>query len=187
MLWRARLGAGSWTAKLVLVMRSWTLLVVLMVVVAAACSGSEGAESPTTTLDSVDETSAPAATTTTPIEATTASVAGTSTTSIETDGVEVSEEVLAYLAAVEELLGATAYANAVVEDPDVFLATGFVFCERLTEGEEPDDILRFYVETLTGSDIDEADDDALDLAGTILGTAVGFLCPEHTTIIEQGF
>lgn len=99
---------------------------------------------------------------------------------------EVSDEVLDYIAAVRELLEGTDYEDAVAEGPDVFIATGYLFCEQLAGDVSPTDVLTEYVETLTGSDIEQADDDELALAGTILGTAVGFLCPEHTELIEEG-
>ncbi len=170
-------------------MRTWRLVVVLVLLI-AACSESGSSDSPTSTGPSVDTNATSAAadeTTLQEVATTTTSVANSSTTAFETDGIEVSDEILDYLTAVEELLTGTAYEDAVSEDPDVFVATGFAFCERLTQGEEPADVLGFYVETLTGSDIEAAGDDELTLAGTVLGTAVGHLCPEHTAAIEQGF
>ena len=88
--------------------------------------------------------------------------------------------------AVDELLFDTAYEDLITEDPEVFVATGLLFCEQLAEGVGPSDILVSYVETLTGGDIDDADDDTLTLAGSILGTAVGYLCPEHVDLLEEG-
>ena len=38
---------------------------------------------------------------------------------------------------------------------------------------------------MTGSGIDTADDDTPVLAGALLGTAVGYLCPEHAEHVEQ--
>ena len=95
------------------------------------------------------------------------------------------EDVVDYVAAVDELLAETGYADAILEDPDVFVATGWLLCDQLDSGLDPANILTTYVEAITWSSIDAADDDTLVLAGTLLGTAVGHLCPEHTERVEQ--
>lgn len=143
---------------------------VLVALLLAACSISPGTTSSTANTDPL---------TTLP----------TSTVPVPTlpDGEEVSEEVLEFVAAVDELLIDTAYEDAVTDDPDVFIATGLLFCESLTDGEDPTGLLTSYVETLTGGSVDHADDDTLVLAGSILGATVGYLCPEHTDLIEETF
>jgi len=73
-----------------------------------------------------------------------------------------------------------------VDGTGVEVATGWLFCEQLDQGMGPIEILTVYVETLTGSDIEDADDDTLTLAGTLLGTAAGHLCPEYADIVEEG-
>ena len=98
---------------------------------------------------------------------------------------DVSDEVIEFVAALAELLAETEYVDSIIEDPEVFVATGILFCEQLTGGTAPPDLLTDYVETLTGGDIEEADDDSLTMAGSILGTAVGYLCPEHTEMLEE--
>lgn len=173
------------SADTVRVMRGKTLIVVLTVL-AAACSGSDSSTSSTFVSPSVDSTNAAAATPRTSAAAPTTTTVVSASTSLDPDEIEVSDEVLDYLTAVEELLAGTAYEDAASEDADVFIATGFLFCEQLTEGEQPADVLTTYVEALTGSDIEVANDGDLTLAGSILGTAVGYLCPEHTELIEKG-
>ena len=99
---------------------------------------------------------------------------------------EIADEFIDFVAAIDELLLDTNYEGLVEEDPEIFIVTGLLFCEQLSEGVIPSEILIFYVETLTGDHIDEVDDDALVLAGSILGTAVGYFCPEHTDTLEEG-
>ena len=101
------------------------------------------------------------------------------------DPIEIGDEVLDFIAAIDELLADTQFEDLIVEEPEVFVATGRLFCDQLSEGLEPLDLLTNYVETLTGAGTEDADDDTLTLAGSILGTAVGFLCPEHTELLEE--
>ena len=150
-------------------------------VVLAACGGSgEDSSSstggPTTITASTPSSIDLATTTSTPVPS----------TSLVVDGVVVNDAVIEFVAAVDELLVGTGYEDAVVDDPEVFVATGWLFCEQLDQGMGPKEILTVYVETLTDSDIEDADDDTLKLAGTLLGTAVGHLCPEHADIVEEG-
>ena len=155
--------------------------VVGIAVVLAACGGS-GEDSTSSTGGSTTITaSAPssinlATTTSTPVPS----------TSLVVDGVVVNDDVIEFVAAVDELLAGTVYEDAVVDDPEVFVATGWLFCEQLDQGMGPTEILTVYAETLTDSDIEDADDDTLTLAGTLLGTAVVHLCPEHVDIVEEG-
>jgi hypothetical protein len=155
--------------------------VVGIAVVLAACGGSGEDSSSLTGGSTTITASAPstidlATTTSTPVPS----------TSLLVDGVVVNDDVIEFVAAVDELLVGTAYEDAVVADPEVFVATGWLFCEQLDQEMGPIEILTVYVETLTDSDIEDADDDTLTLAGTLLGTAAGHLCPEHADIVEEG-
>ena len=85
----------------------------------------------------------------------------------------------AFVAALEDVLEGTVYEGQALESPDVFVATGVLFCEELTGGDTPDTVTARYVETLSGVAIDSAPDDDLVLAGSILGAGVVTLCPEH--------
>ncbi len=98
----------------------------------------------------------------------------------------VDDGVVEFIATVDELLAETEYATTAIEDPDVFVSTGLLFCGQLDQGTKPTEILTSYVEALTGDAIDKSDNDSLTLAGALLGSAVGHLCPEHTTRVEQG-
>jgi len=94
------------------------------------------------------------------------------------------EAAAAFLAAVDAELAATKYAGQAIEAPDVFLATGWLFCEQLDEGLTVDGVLTGYVEELSGGSIDDAGDDDLALAGSIFGAALGMLCPQHAGALE---
>lgn len=162
------------------VMPGRTSLVLAIAVVLAACgTGDNGS------LDRSASTAATSPTTADDNTATSPTSPPQSSTSPALDDGAVNDDVIEFVAAVDELLAETDYADAAVDDPDVFVATGWLLCDQLNDGLDPAEVLTVYVETLTGTDIDTADDDTLVLAGTLLGTAVGHLCPEHTETVEQ--
>ena len=155
--------------------RTRILLTVICLVV-VACDSADTAAPPTTASDvTTTEDVVPKTTTSTVSES-----------EDQDDPIEIGDEVLDFVAALDELLVDTEYEDLIVEEPEVFLATGLLFCGQLAEEVDPLDILTEYVETLTGAGIEDAADDTLTLAGSILGTAVGFLCPEHTELVEEG-
>ena len=148
----------------------------MICLVVVACDGPDTAAPPTIASD-VTMTEGP-------VPKTTTSTVGESED--QDDPIEIGDEVLDFVAELVELLVDTEYEDLIVEEPEVFVATGLLFCEQLAEEVDPLDILTEYVETLTGAGIEDADDDTLTLAGSILGTAVGFLCPEHTELVQEG-
>ena len=148
-----------------------TLLPVLLLV--GACG--DVAVSTTSTDDPVATTSV-AATSSTP----TSAAAATTTTEAAT-----AEDAAAdFLVAVDTQLGETAYAGEAMNAPEVFLATGQFFCERLDGGDTVDELLSDYVAQLSGVPIADAPDDDLVLAGSVLGAAVANLCSEHVTTLS---
>lgn len=157
------------------------MLLVAGVVLVVACGSN--AISSTTAVVGEDSTVPTSSTDQTNSEETTTVLS--SSTTLVVDGIEVADEVIDFLVALDELMVDTTYEDAVTEDPEVFVATGRLFCEQLDQGVAPAEILTTYVETLTSSDIEAGEDDTLALAGSLLGTAVGFLCPEHTELIEE--
>ena len=56
--------------------------------------------------------------------------------------------------------------------------TGAAGIERV-RSDDPDVVLARYLDELAGG-VDTATDDQLVLAGALLGSAVGVLCPRHT-------
>lgn len=108
----------------------------------------------------------------------------TSSTSDGTVDSEADADVVGFTWSLIDLLVDTEYADAILEDPEVFVATGYLFCEGLEQGQSPAEILSKYVETITNGDIEDAPDEVLVLAGSLLGTAVGYLCPEFSELLE---
>lgn len=157
----------------------WRAVFLMAIVSVAACGESGTSES--TTTQHVAVTAAP--TTAGPGTSTSTTPPKTTTTSTTLDNAD--EAILDFVADVEELLVDTEYEDLVAEDPEVFIATGLLFCERLDGGVSPEDLLIEYVGNLTGDDIAAADDDTLTLAGSILGTAVGYLCSEHSELLDD--
>lgn len=97
-----------------------------------------------------------------------------------------SDAVVSFVAVLDDLFEGTEYREALAEDPEIFVATGLLFCNRLDGGATPSQVLNEYVETLTGVGIADADVGVLDLAGWIMGVAVGQLCLEHTDLVTFG-
>jgi len=88
-------------------------------------------------------------------------------------------DLVTYVEVMEDMLTGTAYAGEVLEAPEVFLATGALFCDQLDADMSPNTVLTQYIETLTGQAVDQAADDDLIMAGAVLGVGVVTLCPHH--------
>lgn len=88
-------------------------------------------------------------------------------------------DLVTYVATIESLLEGTEYAGRALAAPDVFLATGGLFCDQLDAGKSSDEVLIDYLETLTGGAVDQASDDDLAMAGAVLGTGLVTMCPHH--------
>jgi len=88
-------------------------------------------------------------------------------------------DLVTYVATIESLLEGTKYAGRALAAPDVFLATGGLFCDQLDAGTSSDEVLTKYLETLTGGEVDDASDDDLAMAGAVLGTGLVTMCPHH--------
>jgi hypothetical protein len=92
------------------------------------------------------------------------------------------DPVIVFIALLSEALADTQWQSDVFDAPDVFVATGELFCERLAEGVAADEVLTAYTAAVSAEA--EARDDVFVLAGSILGTAVGTLCTEHRAMVE---
>jgi len=88
-------------------------------------------------------------------------------------------DLVSYIEVIEHLLVGTSYAGVAFEAPHVFLATGALFCDQLDAGASSDQVLIEYIEELTGSPVEEASDDALTMAGAVLGSGLATMCPHH--------
>ncbi len=168
------------SAPMQIAMRKWSALV-LIALATAACSTEES--TPTTLAPAALVSAEEGIPTTTGVIETPAT-----TTTIDTPGVPTTDpfEPIAtvFIAALGDALAETAYADAPFNDPEVFIATGQLFCELLDEGADPEDLVTDYVTELTGTSIDEAGDDALVLTGSVLGVSVEILCPSHRQLLE---
>lgn len=170
-------------------------LLLILAVLASACSGSSD-EAVTATTDpepaATQPTVADPVTTTTEgniqSEATdppdTVAETPTESTEPETIETETTAAVLTepsyevFLAAVAESVIGTRFEDAAFEEPEIFAATGLLMCERLAAGFEPDEVALEYLTELTGGDPADADDDQLVLAGALLGASEVALCPQ---------
>lgn len=140
-----------------------------------ACGGAvERVSSPTTSPAENGDTTTTSTTVGPPV----------STTVVQGESSLDDAAVVAYLAAIEDLLAGTTYEGASHEAPEVFVATGVLFCDRLDEGLSPDEVLDEYVVTLTGGPTRAAEDDVLVMAGGLLGAGVVTLCPHHMALVE---
>jgi hypothetical protein len=157
------------------------LTAALLAVLCVAC-GSETAA--TTDQAGVTQDSIPAASQTTAPDHQATTVAATAPGTDEGPGLaEPSEEDLAvFLAAVDELLVGTVYEGAAIGEPELFAATGLLFCDWLDAGIDADGVVTRYLDELAGG-VDAADDDQVVLAGAMLGAAAGVLCPTHADVV----
>ena len=155
-----------------------TLFVLALAVLATACGPDVDVG-----VDIPASTSASTPTTTRSDTATSTTSLPESSMSLAFPGAAADDDVVEFVAAVDELLAETAYADAVFDAPEVFVATGWLLCDELKQGIDPAQALTVYIETITGDNIDAADDDTLVLAGTLLGTAVGYLCPATVALM----
>jgi len=88
-------------------------------------------------------------------------------------------DLIGYVSVIEHMLEGTKYSGDALASPEVFLATGALFCDQLDAGTTADTVLVDYIETLTGGSIDEASDDDLTMAGAVLGSGLATLCPHN--------
>jgi hypothetical protein len=82
-----------------------------------------------------------------------------------------------FIAAVAHAVIGTRFEDSPFEEPEIFVSTGLLMCERLSAGFGPDEVTLEYLTELTGGDPSDADDDQLVLTGALLGAAEVALCP----------
>ena len=149
----------------------------LAVVVLAACGGIDEGSSPgaVATTDVQQESAVDSG----PVGASTPPPTAESTTTRSPTPSLNEVDLVTYVATIESLLEGTKYAGRALAAPDVFLATGGLFCDQLDAGRSSDEVLTKYLETLTGGDVADASDDDLAMAGAVLGTGLVTMCPHH--------
>jgi hypothetical protein len=153
------------------------LAALLTVLALAACGGGPSTAAPGmdagTTAGSAPPTSTSGAPDTTGV---------VTTTDPRVSEAAPDDAVVVFIAAVEETLTGTSYEGAALADPDVFVATGRLFCDQLDAGDDIDTVLARYLTELAGG-VDAAGDDELVLAGAVLGAATVSLCLDHAAAV----
>lgn len=84
-----------------------------------------------------------------------------------------------FIAAVDTALGETSYAGAALTDPEVFIATGQLFCELLDGGANSDDILSEHLEATAAANGGPLTDADAIVTGVVLGASTQVICPQH--------
>jgi hypothetical protein len=94
----------------------------------------------------------------------------------------------AFVAALEEAFLGTSFEGAVLDSPEVFLATAEVICVRLDNGDSVDQILIDYLAGLSNTDRGGdtvGETEAAKVAGGVLGASLELFCPQHKELIED--
>lgn len=159
-------------------MRSFWLL--LLVVAGTACGGNGVATDPAALPDQSENAPAAADLATT-IPAVSIALSSTAPSSTAPSSTAVEAHTPAYdvfLAAVADTLEGTRFDGAPFEDPEVFAATGLLFCERMVQGAAGEQVVVEYLSELAGGDATLADGDQLVLSGALMGAATETLCPQ---------
>lgn len=144
-------------------MKPLTLIIGATLLLTACGDGAAEEPNNTIVLDNATTTSGPPATKTMTVE----------------QGTLEEVDLVTYVAAMEDVLAGTTYEGEALQSPEVFLATGALFCDQLDSGMTLDDVVTKYIETLTSGSVDEALDDDLAMAGGVIGVGVVTLCPQH--------
>lgn len=84
-----------------------------------------------------------------------------------------------FIAAVDAALADTAYAGAALTDPEVFIATGQLFCELLEEGMASDAILSEHLGALAAVNAGDVTDADATATGVVFGASTEVICPQH--------
>lgn len=91
----------------------------------------------------------------------------------------VPPDLTVFVAAVDTMLADTSYDGAALTDPEVFIATGQLFCEMLEEGVTEDQILGEHLDALADAKGEAASNEEAVAAGAILGASIQIICPAH--------
>lgn len=121
-------------------------------------------------------------TTTTSSPAPTVQVGSTHTTSSSitaTSILEPTPDLAVFIAAIDEALAGTSYEDAALDDPEVFIAVGQLFCELIDEGASMDEVLSEYLEALRDKVTGEIADEEAVVTGVVMGASIEVLCPEN--------
>jgi len=147
------------------------VVLIAIAVLGAACTASSQVTESSSTTTVADSDTLPGETTT--------------TLAADEEIVEgASNDIVAFVSDLAVLLKDSPYADALEEDPEVFVASAKLLCEMLATDAPPFEVLREYAALLGGGSTEGASDETLDLAGWLFGTAVGTFCPEYSDRLE---
>ena len=107
-----------------------------------------------------------------------------SASSGSTDELEDPEQVpdlAIFIAAIEDAMQDTSYEGAALNDPEVFIGVGQLFCELLDSGATVDDVLSEYLDALADEDTGVIADDDATMAGVLMGVSLEVICPDSVS------
>ena len=84
-----------------------------------------------------------------------------------------------FIAAIAESLEGTSFEGAPLDDPEVFIGVGQLFCELLAEGLSVDEALAEYLTALEDPDDGASPEDNAFVSGVIMGASLEVLCPDQ--------
>ena len=95
------------------------------------------------------------------------------------NGTTPTQDVAAFIAAINEAAIGTSYEDAALDDPEVFIGVGQLFCELLDDGLTVDSVLAEYLTALEDQETGTVSDDDALITGVLMGAAIEILCPQH--------
>lgn len=159
-------------------MRGLITLMSMIAMLLASCSTGE--QSPQTSLGTVQPTAAP-------VETSTTATAAASTSQLPDPSPTTAApptavpDLTVFIAAIDDALEGTTYEGAALDDPEVFIGVGQLFCELLSEGTTVDAVLTEYLTALEDDATRTVAEDDAFVAGVIMGASIEAICPEHSS------
>lgn len=84
-----------------------------------------------------------------------------------------------FIAAVNEAAAETSYQDAALNDPEVFVGIGQLFCEQVGVGQTVDAVLAEYLTALEDGPSGTVTEDDAYITRAVMGVSLEILCPEH--------
>ena len=137
-----------------------------------------GCGTDTATSTTAGDTASSAGETTTSTTSTTATSA-TPTVTVDDPATSPAPDLEVFIAAIAESLEGTSFEDAPLDDPEVFIGVGQLFCELLAEGLSVDEALTEYLTALEDPDDGTSPEDNAFVSGVIMGASLEVLCPDQ--------
>ena len=93
------------------------------------------------------------------------------------------EDLVVFVAAMEQSLEGTSYEGAILEEPEVYIAAAQTFCARLENGDSIVKVINDYLFELSGTDVSDSLPDDVALVGALIGAGVQTICPSQTGVL----